>query len=71
MTGRAKPRHMLERRLDKLDLKKSWKELFSAPLNRFVKIDVPPLFYLMADGHGDPNSTPAYKQAVESLYATA
>lgn len=25
----------------------------------------------MADGRGDPNATPAYKQAVESLYSTA
>ena len=62
---------MLEWRVDKLDLKKSRKELFSAPLNRFVKIDVPPVSYLMVDGHGDPNSTPTYKRAVESLYATA
>ena len=57
--------------MEKLDLKKSRKELFSAPLNRFVKIDVPPVSYLMVDGHGDPNSTPTYKRAVESLYATA
>jgi hypothetical protein len=64
-------RHMLERRLDKLDLKKARKALFSAPPNRFVQIDVPPVSYLMVDGHGDPNSTPAYKRAVESLYATA
>lgn len=57
--------------MEKLDLKKSRKELFSAPLNRFVKIDVPPISYLMVDGHGDPNTVPAYKRAVESLYATA
>jgi hypothetical protein len=57
--------------VEKLDLKKSRKELFSAPLNRFVKIDVPPVSYLMVDGRGDPNNTPAYKRAVESLYATA
>lgn len=25
----------------------------------------------MVDGHGDPNRTPAYKQALESLYSTA
>jgi hypothetical protein len=57
--------------VEKLDLKKSRKELFSAPLNRFVRVDLPPISYLMVDGHGDPNSTPTYKRAVESLYATA
>lgn len=57
--------------MEKLDLKKSLKELFSAPHNRFVPIDVPALSYLMVDGHGDPNSAPEYRQAVESLYATA
>jgi hypothetical protein len=57
--------------VEKLDLKKSRKELFFAPQNRFVPIDVPPVSYLMADGHGDPNRAPEYKAAVESLYATA
>lgn len=57
--------------MEKLDLTKARKELFTAPLNRFVPINVPPVSYLMVDGHGDPNSTPAYKLAVESLYATA
>ena len=57
--------------MEKLDLKKSRKVLFSAPRNRFVPIDVPPVSYLMADGHGDPNRAPEYRAAVESLYATA
>lgn len=57
--------------MDKLDLKKTRKELFSAPLNHFVRIEVPPVSYLMVDGHGDPNAAPAYKLAVESLYSTA
>ena len=57
--------------MDKLDLKKVRKELFTAPLDRFVPVDVPRASYLMVDGHGDPNTAPAYKHAVESLYATA
>lgn len=57
--------------MEKLDLKKSRKPLFSAPLSHFVLIDVPPVAYLMADGHGDPNSAPEYRVALESLYATA
>ncbi|KRR20902.1 GyrI-like domain-containing protein [Bradyrhizobium retamae] len=57
--------------MEKLDLKKVRKSLFTAPLNRFVTIDVPPVSYLMVDGHGDPNTAQAYRLAVESLYATA
>jgi hypothetical protein len=57
--------------MEKLDLKKVRKPLFTAPLNRFVTINVPPVSYLMVDGCGDPNTAQAYKLAVESLYATA
>jgi hypothetical protein len=57
--------------MDKLDLKKERKALFSAPLNRFELIEAPPVAYLMADGHGDPNTAPEYRLAVESLYSTA
>lgn len=57
--------------MQKLDLKKARKELFTAPLNRFVPIEVPPALYLMVDGHGDPNTAPAYRRAVESLFAMA
>jgi len=57
--------------MEKLVLKKVRKALFTAPHNRFVTIQPPPLSYLMVDGHGDPNETPAYKLAVESLYTTA
>ena len=57
--------------MEKPDLKKTRKPLFTAPLGRFVTIQAPPVFYLMVDGHGDPNTAPAYRLAVESLYATA
>lgn len=57
--------------MEKLDLKKSRKALFTAPRGRFVPVDVPRVSYLMVDGHGDPNTVPAYRLAVESLYATA
>ncbi len=57
--------------MEKLDLKKTRKALFTAPLGRFETIEAPPVSYLMVDGHGDPNTVPAYRLAVESLYATA
>lgn len=57
--------------MEKLDLKKTRKELFTGSLNRFVPMEAPPVVYFMVDGHGDPNSAPEYMLAVESLYATA
>lgn len=57
--------------MEKLDLKKARKALFTAPHGRFAAIEVPPMRYLMVDGHGDPNTARAYQRAIESLYSTA
>jgi len=37
----------------------------------FRIIDLPGAGYLMADGHGDPNTAPAFTQAVQALYPVA
>jgi hypothetical protein len=34
-------------------------------------VDVPPMLFLAIDGTGDPNTAPAYKAAVEALFAVA
>ncbi len=34
-------------------------------------VQVPPLRYLMVDGHGDPNTAPEYTEALEALYPLA
>jgi len=34
-------------------------------------VEVPPLRYLMVDGHGDPNTAPAYERALGVLYPLA
>lgn len=34
-------------------------------------MDVPDLQYLMIDGQGDPNASPAFTEAVEPLYPVA
>ncbi len=57
--------------MEKIDFKKEWKHLYSPPKTAFQVVDVPPLQYLMIDGHGDPNTEPAYQQAVEALYGAA
>lgn len=57
--------------MEKLDLKKTRKALFTASRDRFAPIIVPRVSYLMVDGHGDPNTALEYKRAVESLYTAA
>ncbi|MFN3625651.1 MAG: hypothetical protein ACK4TP_16500 [Hyphomicrobium sp.] len=57
--------------MEKVDFKKAFKTLYSPPAGKFVIIDVPPLNYFMIDGAGDPNKAPAYKEAVEALYAAS
>jgi hypothetical protein len=36
-----------------------------------VMVEVPSISFLMIDGHGDPDASPAFKEAVEALYAVA
>jgi hypothetical protein len=55
----------------KVDFKKQMKELYNPPKDDFSVVDVPGMQYLMVDGHGDPNTEPAYQQAIEALYAAA
>jgi hypothetical protein len=55
----------------KLDYKTMLKELYAPPTQSVVRVVVPPLQYLMIDGQGDPNTSPAYQRAVECLYAVS
>lgn len=55
----------------KIDFTKQLKQLYRPSAADFEIVDVPPTTYLMADGHGDPNTAPAYARAVEALYAVA
>ena len=57
--------------MTKLDLKAHHKSLFTARRDIFAEITVPPLPYLMVDGHGDPHNSADYRAAVESLFSTA
>ena len=34
-------------------------------------VDVPPMQFVMVDGSGDPNTSAAYREAVEALYGAA
>lgn len=57
--------------MTKVDFKKEFKHLYSPSATRPGLVDVPPLDFLMIDGHGDPNTAPAYREAIEALYAVA
>jgi hypothetical protein len=57
--------------LAKIDFKKALPDLYTAPRDRFVSVDVPAMQFVMVDGAGDPNTAPAYKQAIEWLYSTS
>ncbi|MER7458813.1 GyrI-like domain-containing protein [Micromonospora sp. NPDC126480] len=44
---------------------------YQARRGRFRIVDVPDLQYLMIDGQGDPNTAPAFAEAIEALYPVA
>ena len=45
-------------------------DCYRARPREFRLLEVPPLTYLMLDGHGDPN-TPEFAEAIEALYPVA
>ncbi|MBX3068665.1 MAG: GyrI-like domain-containing protein [Cryobacterium sp.] len=55
---------------EKLDFKKSL-DSYKAKHGEFRILDVPPMNYLMCDGHGDPNSSPMYAETLSALYPVA
>ncbi len=57
--------------MPKLDYKKQLKHLYQPSAKAVVQVEVPTLNYLMVDGTGDPNSAPAYAEAVEALFTVA
>jgi hypothetical protein len=54
-----------------IDLKRELKHLYQASARKVVHVDVPPLRFLMVNGAGDPNTTPAYAEAVEALFSVS
>lgn len=57
--------------MTKIDFKKAFPALYRAPTDRFALVDVPAMHFVMVDGAGDPNTAPAYKQAVEWLFSVS
>ena len=57
--------------MQKMDLKKTWKHLYQPSARDVVEVDVPAHRFLMVDGEGNPNTTPAYAEAVEALFSVS
>lgn len=55
---------------EKIDFKKTI-DSYQAKRDEFRIVDVPDMRYLMIDGHGDPNTSPAFPEALEALYPLA
>jgi hypothetical protein len=51
-----------------VDLKSHLKGLYHPPDDHPVLVEVPEMRFLMIDGAGDPNTSPAYQEAIEALY---
>ena len=54
-----------------IDLKKELKALYQPSAKEVSEVVVPAMNFLMVDGQGDPNTSPAYAQAIEDLYAVS
>ena len=57
--------------MQKTDFKKELKHLYRPSVKKIAIVDVQPMQFLMIDGHGDPNTSQAYQEALETLYAVA
>ena len=57
--------------MDKIDFKKELQHLYNPSSRDFSVVEVPEMQFLMVDGHGNPNTEPAYQEAVEALYGVA
>jgi len=55
----------------KIDLKKQYRELYSASPEKVALVNVPEQKILSIDGKGDPNTSPAFQQGVEALFPVA
>ncbi len=56
---------------EKIDLKKTLKDLYQVSAKEPAVVEVPPLRYLMVDGEGDPNTASAYAEAIEALFSVS
>ena len=56
--------------MEKVDFKKSL-DWYQGKHHVFRQLTVPPVKYLMVDGHGDPNTSQEFTEAIEALFPVA
>lgn len=54
-----------------IDRKRELKQLYSPSTKEFSIAEIPEMSFLMVDGAGNPNTAPAFAQAVEMLFGVA
>jgi len=57
--------------MEKIDFKKKFKQYYQPLAKEVTLVHVPVFNYLMIDGAGDPNTSQAYKDAVEALFSVS
>jgi hypothetical protein len=57
--------------MTKVDFKQELKNLYQASAKVVAQVDVPAMDFLMVDGHGDPNTSRDYADAIEALFSVA
>ena len=57
--------------MEKIDLKKALKPLYSPSIKAVARVVVPPMNYLMVDGKGDPNIAQEFADAITAAYSVA
>ena len=55
---------------EKIDFTKAL-DSYQARAGEFKVLEIPEMRFLMIDGHGDPNTSPAYTRALQALYPVA
>ena len=54
-----------------VDHKREYATLYKARQGKIAEVAVPRLAFLVVDDQGDPNTTPAYAEAVEALFSVS
>ncbi len=57
--------------MEKIDLKKEYRHLYLPSAKAVTEVEVPEFRFLMIDGKGNPNTSAAYANAVEALFAVS
>lgn len=57
--------------MEKTDLRKQLRHLYRPSPKTIGEVQVPAFTFLMVDGHGDPNTSIAYAEAVKALFTVS